>query len=54
LKARRLLQNEQCSIKEVAYALGFKNVSHFCALFHKLTGSPPKSDHLMVAGSLGG
>lgn len=50
LKARRLLQDEQCSIKEVAYALGFKNASHFCSLFHKLTGSSPRSDAFLHAG----
>jgi AraC-like DNA-binding protein len=49
LKARRLLQDEQCSIKEVAYTLGFKNASHFCSLFHKLTGSSPRSDVIVRA-----
>jgi AraC-like DNA-binding protein len=49
LKARRLLQDEQSSIKEVAYALGFKNASHFCSLFHKLTGSSPRSDGFLCA-----
>lgn len=43
-KARRLLQVERCSTKEAAYALGFKSVSHFCALFHQLTGVTPKAD----------
>jgi AraC-like DNA-binding protein len=32
------------STKEAAYALGFKNVSHFCTLFHQVTGSTPKGD----------
>jgi len=44
LKARRLLQVERASTKEAAYALGFKNVSHFCALFHQLTGVTPRAD----------
>ena len=43
-KARYLLQVEHCSTKDAAYNLGFKNVSHFCALFHQLTGSTPQSD----------
>jgi AraC family transcriptional regulator len=43
-KARRLLHNQQASTKEAAYALGFKNVSHFCALFHELTGATPQTD----------
>jgi AraC-like DNA-binding protein len=42
-KARRLLQVEGSSTKEAAYSLGFRNVSHFCALFHQLTGSTPGS-----------
>jgi AraC-like DNA-binding protein len=47
-KARYLLQVEHCSTKDAAYALGFKNVSHFCALFHQLTGSTPQSDQVSV------
>ena len=43
-KARRLLQVDHLSTKEAAYALGFKNVSHFCTLFHQLTGCTPKGD----------
>lgn len=43
-KARRLLQSEGSSTKEAAYALGFRNVSHFCNLFHQVTGAAPKAD----------
>jgi AraC-like DNA-binding protein len=43
LKARRLLQVEGSSTKEAAYTLGFRNVSHFCSLFHQLTGCTPGS-----------
>jgi AraC-like DNA-binding protein len=43
-KARRLLHDQRASTKEAAYALGFKNVSHFCALFHQLTGATPQGD----------
>jgi AraC-like DNA-binding protein len=45
-KARKLLQVDQLTTKEAAYALGFKNVSHFCTLFHQLTGSTPKGERL--------
>jgi AraC family transcriptional regulator len=45
LKARRLIQLEGSTTKEAAYALGFKNVSHFCTLFHQLAGSTPTMDH---------
>lgn len=44
LKARRLFQTEGSSTKEAAYMLGFRNVSHFCAMFHHLTGTTPKAD----------
>lgn len=47
-KARYLLQIERCSTKDAAYTLGFKNVSHFCALFHQLTGSTPQSDQVLI------
>ncbi len=43
-KARRLLQEENCTTKEVALKLGFKSVSHFCALFHQITGVTPQSE----------
>jgi AraC-like DNA-binding protein len=42
-KACRLLQTQGCSTKEAAYSLGFRNVSHFCSLFHQLTGVTPGS-----------
>ncbi len=41
-KAQRLLQAADCSVKEIAYELGFKNDSHFCSLFRGLTGITPK------------
>lgn len=53
LKARRLIQVEGSSTKETAYALGFKNVSHFCTLFHQLAGSTPKTDHGSIDDLLG-
>ncbi len=43
-KARRLLRVEGASTKEAAHALGFRNVSHFCNLFHHVTGANPKAD----------
>ena len=51
-KARRLLHVEHCSTKEAAYALGFKNVSHFCSLFHQLTGATPQADVALEADLL--
>jgi AraC-like DNA-binding protein len=50
-KARRLLHHQRASTKEAAYALGFKNVSHFCALFHQLTGATPQADQARFGSS---
>jgi AraC-like DNA-binding protein len=47
-KTRHLLQVGRCSTKDAAYTLGFKNVSHFCALFHQLTDATPQSDQPTV------
>jgi len=35
------LQRQERSVKDVAYSLGFKSVSHFCFLFKLIHGSPP-------------
>ena len=42
-RACRLLKDETVSIKEVAYSLKFLSVSHFCALFRRVTGVSPKT-----------
>jgi AraC-like DNA-binding protein len=49
-KARFLLWEERCSTKDAAYALGFRNVSHFCALYHQMTGATPQSDQPTIIG----
>ncbi len=51
-KACRMLQVEQLSTKEVAYSLGFRNVSHFCTLFHQVTGATPKKNQKAFDGTL--
>ena len=51
-KAHRLLQVEGSSTKEAAYALGFKNVSHFCALFHQLTGGTPQGVDVTINSTI--
>jgi AraC-like DNA-binding protein len=43
-KARHLFQTERASTKEAARALGFRNASHFCSLFHQITGVSPQAD----------
>jgi AraC-like DNA-binding protein len=42
-KARHLLQIEGASTKEAARVLGFRNASHFCSVFHQITGSSPQA-----------
>lgn len=51
-KACRMLQAEHLSTKEVAYTLGFRNVSHFCTLFHQVTGATPKKNRRVLADAL--
>jgi AraC-like DNA-binding protein len=53
-KARRLLKEESCSTKEVALKLGFKSVSHFCSLFHQITGVTPQAESSFRKMSLPG
>ncbi len=53
-KARRLLQEDGCATKEVALKLGFKSVSHFCALFHQIAGVTPQSESQLRKLSLPG
>ncbi|MBC8165740.1 MAG: helix-turn-helix transcriptional regulator [Bryobacteraceae bacterium] len=40
-RAKRQLANSDRSVKDVAYGLGFRSVSHFCTLFKSVTGLPP-------------
>lgn len=40
-KARTLLQENELSIKEVAYRVGFKSLSGFSTAFRKMYGIPP-------------
>jgi AraC-like DNA-binding protein len=41
IKAQTLLQTPGASTKDVAGELGFKKASHFCAMFHKISGVTP-------------
>jgi len=47
-KAQMLLHLEDCSVKQVAYELGFQNVSHFCSLFQNVIGMTPKTYELLA------
>ncbi|PZP48694.1 MAG: AraC family transcriptional regulator [Pseudopedobacter saltans] len=41
-EAARLLREEQLSVSEVGYQLGFENLSHFTRTFEKIIGMKPK------------
>ncbi len=42
LEAKRELSHQQCSIKEIAYHLGFSDQSYFARFFRKSTGLAPE------------
>ena len=42
-RAKQLLATTNLPIAHVALAVGFANQSHFSALFHRITGSTPRS-----------
>src|SRR5438309_1288640 len=46
-RARRLLTSREYSIKEVAYELGFRNMSHFYGVFHNMFGMTPRTYQLL-------
>lgn len=43
LEAKKLLHSSGKSIKEIAYELGFRNLSHFSYFFRSQTGMTPKN-----------
>lgn len=42
-RAQRLLADTDCTVSEVAHAVGFKHTSYFCTLFKKQTGQTPSA-----------
>jgi two-component system response regulator YesN len=42
-EARKKIMRNDSLIKDVAYDLGFSNVSYFCRLFKKITGKTPEN-----------
>ncbi len=42
-RAQHMLANTQESIKEIAFALGFKSTEHFYTTFKRVTGSTPNA-----------
>jgi transcriptional regulator GlxA family with amidase domain len=43
LQSAQSLLSEGSSVKEVAYSLGFRQVSHFCREFKRFTGTTPSA-----------
>lgn len=41
-RAQLLLLTEELSVKEVAYKLGFSDISYFIRLFKRMTGATPQ------------
>lgn len=41
-RAKQLLENDNCTVAEVAYASGFENIGYFCRYYKKVTGKTPK------------
>ena len=41
-RARQLLEYDNCTVAEVAYASGFDNIGYFCRYYKKITGETPK------------
>lgn len=42
LEAKRMLANQQTSIKEIAFSIGFRQPTYFTKYFKKATGYTPK------------
>ncbi|MDO6762830.1 helix-turn-helix domain-containing protein [Agarivorans sp. 1_MG-2023] len=49
-RAKRLLLNEELSLAEIAYQVGFSSQAHFSARFKQLTGLSPKAYRLSRLG----
>lgn len=41
-RAKQLLEYDQCTVAEAAYASGFENIGYFCRYYKKVTGKTPK------------
>ena len=41
-RAKQLLEYDNCTVAEAAYASGFESVSYFCRYYKKITGETPK------------
>ena len=41
-RAKQLLEYDNCTVAEVAYASGFDNIGYFCRYYKRLTGETPK------------
>jgi YesN/AraC family two-component response regulator len=53
LEAKRLLYYSQCSVKEIAHALGYADHTYFSRLFKKVEGRTPGEFREMYRGQAG-
>ena len=49
-KAKELLTSQELSIKDICFAVGYKDPGYFCRIFKKITGRTPKEYRLLFAG----
>jgi AraC-like DNA-binding protein len=47
LEAAKLLKDQQMSVSEVGYSMGFENLSHFTRMFERYIGMKPKAYSMM-------
>lgn len=52
-KARRLLENPELRIKEIAARTGYRNISYFCKVFADMYGASPMNYRLRLPGRNG-
>ena len=41
-RAKQMLEYDNCTVAEVAYASGFENIGYFCRCYKKITGETPR------------
>ena len=53
LRARRLLEDPELRIKEIAARTGYRNISYFCKVFADMYGASPMNYRLQLPGRNG-
>ena len=45
-RAKQMLEYDNCTVAEIAYASGFENIGYFCRCYKKFTGETPRETKL--------